>query len=281
MMNMGFEQPIDLFKQMVGDKGVRVYAGLLPRVGWGWNFTADEKPSVKDFGKPDRALSIPQLRAAVANAYHLGADGIYLFNFSHYATWGKATSGPNAVRITEPATFASQDKVFSISKAYWYDHEDGYEYRKQLPAEIPPGESGKSFQLLVGTDLTDANARQAVKQSILRLGFRDVAPGTTLWVKLNGREILANATDATIATTDPADAATAKILKAQKDLASHVLTIPLKDLTMLRPGQNEISVRATTAEAKTPLLLTDIDLGLFYGGPGGTAAAAAAARTSR
>jgi hypothetical protein len=256
---------------MVGAKGVRVYAGLLPRVGWGWNFTNVEKPTVKDFGKPDRALSIPQLRAAVENSYKLGADGIYLFNFSHYATWGKVKSGPNAVRITEPATFATQDKVFSISKAYWFDHEDGYEYRKQLPAELPSGET-KTFKLLVGTDLGDAKARGAVQRAILRLGFRDVTPGMTLSVKVNGKEVLAKATDAATATIDPADAANAKILKAQKDLASHVVPIELKDLTALRAGQNEITVNATAKGAK-PVLLTDIDLGLFYG-DGGAAAQA-------
>ena len=31
-------------------------------------------------------------------AAKVGADGIYLFNFSHYATWGKVKSGPSAVR---------------------------------------------------------------------------------------------------------------------------------------------------------------------------------------
>jgi hypothetical protein len=275
MMNMGFEQPIDEFKKMVGPSGVRVYAGLLPRVGWGWAFTAVEKPGVKDFGTPDRALSIPQLRAAVANAYHLGADGIYLFNFSHYARWGKPTSGPDAVRITEPATLASQDKVFSISKAYWFDHEDGYEYRKQLPAEIPLGEGSRSFQLLVGTDLTDAKARTAVRRAILRLGFRDVAPGMTITVSLNGHSLVARATDAAVATTDPADMENAKILKGQKDLASHAVAIPLKDLSMLRQGRNAITVEITTAAGggtKGPLL-TDVDLGLFYGDDGRAAAA--------
>jgi hypothetical protein len=278
MMNMGFEQPIDEFKTMVGGKGVRVYAGLLPRVGWSWEFTPTERPSVKDFGKPDRALSIPQLRAVVANSYSLGAEGLYLFNFSQYARWGRAKSAPNAVRLTEPQSLTTLDRVFSISKAYWYDDEDGYEYRKQLPAELPIGQP-KSFKLLVGADLTDAKARSAVQHSLLRLGFRDVPHGMMLSVSVNGHPIAINATDIAAATTDPADVATAKILKAQKDLASHIVTLPIADLSFLRQGQNDITVRASAGQGAQSVLLTDIDLGLFGGN--GDGAADAGAPTSR
>lgn len=83
-------------------------------------------------------------------------------------------------------------------------------------------------------------------------------------MKLNGQPPLDGATDAAVATTDPADAETVKIHKAQKDLASHVVVIPLKDLSKLRRGQNEIRVRTSGSGVKA-VQLTDIDLGLFYG----------------
>jgi hypothetical protein len=278
MMNMGFEQPIDQFVKIVEGTGVRVYAGLLPRVGWSWEFTPVDRPTVKDFGRPDRQLSIPQLRAVAMSSQSQGANGLYLFNFAHYATWGKVTSSPKAVRLAEPQTLAMQDQVYSISKSYWYDNEDGYEYRKQLPETLTSGEA-KTFKLLVGANVGDPKVRQALRRSILRLGFRDIAPGMTLSVKVNGKEVLTDAADAAIATTDAADAATAKILKGQKDLASHVVPITLKDLSAIRQGQNEITVRARTTTAAAgakPLTLTDIDLGLFFGDADG-----AGARVSR
>jgi hypothetical protein len=267
MMNMGFEQPIDKFVKMVQGTGVRVYAGLLPRVGWSWELTPVDRPTVKDFGRPDRQLSIPQLRAVAMNSQSLGADGLYLFNFSHYARWGKTPSGPKAVRLAEPQTLATQDQVYSISKAYWYDNEDGYEYRKQLPETLTSSEA-KTFKLHVGANVGDAKVWQALRRSILRLGFRDLAPGTTLSVKLNGNDVLTDAADAAIVTTDPADAATAKIVKAQKDLASDVLPITLKDVSAIHQGQNEVTVSVKTtsgARGAKPPTLTDIDLGLFFG----------------
>lgn len=284
MMTMGFEQPIDQFKKMVAGTGVKVYAGMLPRIGWSFEFKPN--PEAGKLGKLDRALSVPQLRGAALNMMHLGADGLSLFNFTHYVRWGtpktagadggnldalrhpgaddRGPSRPGAIDLTDIDSLRRSDQVYSISKAYWMDHEDGYEYSKQVPAELGGGKK-QSFQLLVGADLTDAKTRQAVKHAALRLGLRQATPEAVVRVSLNGRKLFDGPlASKALPTVAPSDAKTAAAVKARPDAAQQVLQLPVEDLSAIRQGQNEVTVEVQSSGGAEPLSLTDIDLGIFF-----------------
>lgn len=257
MMTMGFEQPIDEFKAIVGERGPKVYATLLPRVSWSFPF-APPSDGLPAMTTPDRALTIDQLRGAVENSYFLKSDGLYLFNFQHYTAWAAKRGQPGSIDLNHPESFAGANVVFSITKAYWCDNEDSYEYRKQLPSTVAAG-SDATFKLLIGAEPENASTAECW----LRIGLREPNPDAHVSVTFNGTAIVdASIVKASRPSFDRADDRTAKIVRANKDLPTDLVLVRLVP-TMLARGQNTIVISLHGDDVKTPLNITDIDVGLF------------------
>jgi hypothetical protein len=256
MMTTGFEQPIDEFKAALGADGPKVFAGLLSRVTVSFPFSASA--AAGELKAADRGITIEQLRAAAENSYHLGADGIYLFNLSNYAALFKNGSGKTAIDLSDLSSQANKDKVFSISKAYWYDSEDGYEYRKQLPVGLDES-SPKSFKLLVGEDPNTADKRW------LRIGLRNPPKNARVEIALNNSKLVAGEIVSLARPShDETSKQVVKPVSASKDLPTHFVLIALPQGAQVLRGQNTITMTLTGLAGESPTSVTDIDLGLFH-----------------
>lgn len=256
MMTMGFAMPIDAFRAMASGRVTAVYPTFLPRVGWRWS----GPPTYgllgpNDPGKPSRLLTTPQLRAAAWNMARLGGEGVYLFN---YASAVGDTARLPIEELLPPAPAVALPMCFTVTKAYWQDHEDSYQYAKQLPAPLG-GESPatRRFDLLVGAapgDLTEAGAG-----FVLRLGWRSLGPGTTARIRVNEAVVFeGDLVASSAATLDGPDDAFASDVRRRTHLAEALLDLPIK-ADSFRRGVNAIEV-TVTAEREDALQLTDLEL---------------------
>lgn len=251
MMTMAPDMPIGAFKKITEGTNTKVYATMMPRVGWRWEGPADA------LGSPTRDISPAQVRASAMTLTDAGADGLYLFNFHYYPLWrGQPIDGEGQRLIRElgdAATMARHPLTFSVSKSYWQDHEDSYEYSKTIPAPLEPG-AAKSFDLLVGADPSRHGA------ATLRIGFREVKPGMRLTAKLNGADVFTGDLKERAVTAAPDDGSpNARKVNSTKDLAMYVLDVPLGGEAAARRGRNEITLGI---EGDAAVMLTDIELHL-------------------
>jgi len=251
MMTTAFCLPVDRFAALAEGKPVAVYATLLPRVGWRW--VSDDSGAV--LGAPSRDIDLAQLNAAAVNALQRGADGLYLFNYYLYPPLRNGLDFASVRGLLDEAAMRRGPLAFTVTKAYWQDHEDSYQYRKQLPVALKPGES-RDVSLVVGLDSSELGDAGA---AVLRLGWRGVEPSTRATVTLNGREVFAGPLQAAAA-TPPADSPHAKTAQRTPDLAQYVLDVQLP-AHAARPGDNTVAVKIENSASVT---LTDVELHLNF-----------------
>jgi hypothetical protein len=154
--------------------GVKVYPSL-------------DDPRVRDAeAKKARATALAY-RGRAANAWHAGADGVYLFNYDDPEGKGEQLLGdPKTLRPLDKDYFASPRGVVS-SRAYNVPF-TGYQKVETLnpgnPKTVKPGESA-SARLRVGESYAEA---KGVKLT-LRLRFQGAADPRAVAVTLNGRSV--------------------------------------------------------------------------------------------
>ena len=161
--------------------------------------------------------------------------------------------------LASPATLIDADTVYAITPAYYLDHEDTYQYRKQIPASIP---AGKSIQLTIqlGEGVAPEDRRHAEHVS-LRLGFRDLPANASLRVRINGQPLTAK---------DGAASFIQATGKAHKTAAGVFWQAPIPADLSLHAGENTIEIEWQTREgdaADTAAELVEVRLALLYGRP--------------
>jgi len=182
LMTLAHDMPIDEFVAVAQQTGCKVYPSIYPRTSWTWPFTHDH--SVRSYAGPaSRAASPELIRGVASTCRHMGASGFQLYNFNlpttdqHYRVMRDLAS---------PAALTRMNKVYAITPAYYLDHEDSYQYRKQIPVDLVLGETTSltlSVDELLGTLNPDYCA--------LRLGLVGIEPACKMLVKINGNRLLA------------------------------------------------------------------------------------------
>jgi hypothetical protein len=239
MMTAEFDHHLQAFQQAFKNTSTRLYAGLLPRVGFRWQGA-----------KSTRDITILQLRAIAINAHQKGADGLYLFNFQIWPDWRtNPIPSPAHEAIKSLRDIPGQSRqalTFTLTKAYWQDHENTYEYSKQIPAKLSPSQT-LSLDLYVGVDLASLAGRQCT----LSIGLRDVPRASTarFAVSLAGQIIGGSPLDGLQIpgySDEPRPA----------DQASHRLVLSLPP-SALSQGINQISLGLS---GPSPITITDLEL---------------------
>jgi hypothetical protein len=245
MMTAAFDLPVDRFRRLTADRSVGVYATLLPRVGWRWPLDVEAAPE-----QPTRDVTAPQWRALAANLRHLGADGLYLFNIH---TNPQVVSGDYRLvaLLGRPDATPPGPMTFTVTKAYWEDDEDTYQYRKQLPAALRV-DRPETVELYVGLDEASLSGSADVT---LRLGLRDASPDAALRVRLNGQPVMEGTVDTVTAITAQGERTAAG--KRHRDLATTVAAVAV-EASWLRPGRNIVEITTSAPAA----ILTDTELTL-------------------
>lgn len=184
LMTLAGDQPVQEFARLGEVTGVKVHPALLSRENLSWPLTRAAKRA--GYSGAERATVTPEdARGVAANYYAMGADGIQLYNWAARSWVGSPWFRDLTKSISSRTALAGQGMVFAVPPAYYFDVENTYEPRKQLPVALKPGSSAKLL-LYVGTDLT----RDPAQEVVLRLGFDQASnPGLALKLQIDGKPI--------------------------------------------------------------------------------------------
>ncbi len=263
LMTLAHDMPVDEFVSLADKTGCRVYPAIYDRNQFSWPFSA--QPPQGEYGKGlDRDASLELLRGAAVNYRHMGAAGFQMFNFP---------LPPRPFDLEVMASLADvgvrpgTDRVFAITPAYWHDREDTYEYRKQIPVELRPGQRA-DVTIYVGEDLTAARV-PTPSCCALRLGLHQAGKtGLDAAAKKLGLEIRLN--DALIHRAPLGEQLTLVAAKRRVGGRGHppatqaYAQVPVVDLQHVRQGKNRLTIALDAATSTETLLVVEAQLGVFF-----------------
>ena len=130
--------------------------------------------------------SIEGWRGAAANAWHAGADGMYLFN-----TFPGKPKHPHFTDLGDPEALARMDKVFIVDNlpVLAGGLTQGITQDQILPVELDSGGKLRQVTLPVGDDISGAAKAGKLSGAALRIRFGGRAPDDLVEVRLNGEPI--------------------------------------------------------------------------------------------
>ena len=261
-LTTAFEMPVDEFVALAHKADCKVYANLYPRTGWEWPFV--ENPTQDTYASnATRSIPTDRVRAAAANYWHMGVDGICFFNM-RYEEGGEGPFADSFYRkirdVARPECLNGESKVFAITKAYYLDHEGNYTYRKQIPLTL---ESNKAhpLRIMFGEDLDPGNSRAKLRYCGLRLGFRGMASERNLEIRINNEALYSGQAGDRLVSVAGKEAFPRKYMPPA---ATTFWQLAVQDTSVLRQGWNEITIQVGPGEAEQELVLTDVNLGVLY-----------------
>ena len=133
-------------------------------------------------------------RGAAANAWHAGADGMYLFN-----TFPRKPGHPHFTELGDPEALARMKKVFIIDNRPVVSGGlvQGIAQSQILPVELDSVGKVREVTLPVGEDVAAAAKDKRLALAQLRIGLEGKGPQDKVDVRLNGNAIEASEEDAT------------------------------------------------------------------------------------
>lgn len=255
LMTLAHDMPIDEFVRIASEGAMTVHPSLYPRTSWHYPFS--ETPSASDYtGRVIRHVSPDLVRGAASNYWAMGAKGFEVFNFQH-DDMGVRPFTDRVYRILRDLgherALNGADRIHAITPAYYLDHEDTYQYRKQIPAEVPAGES-LDLTLIVGEAPAKSPWQPLPRAIYLRTGLRDVNAETVVTITLNGTPIHDGpARDLIpVSAAVPANAPTA------------YLQVPISDASLIRQGANDLSYAVSGGGDDIPAQVTEVWLAVIY-----------------
>lgn len=164
LMTLSHCMPVDEFIAATSQSKCRVYAAIYPRTQYTWPVVA--VPNKASYGSSaKREATAALVRGAVLNYRNMGVDGFQLYNFNLPLLPEHLVMAQNMV---QPRHELLGDRIYALTPAYFNDHEDTYQYRKQIPIDLMPGKT-TTLSLLVGENLAEDRDEPAVV--VLRLGL--------------------------------------------------------------------------------------------------------------
>lgn len=266
LMTLSHDMPVDEFVAMAEGTGCQIYPAVYPRTSWTW--ALEPEPSAENYrSRPQRRVT-PQLVFGAASGYwQMGASGIQLYNFRGVINgadllWGAMQPQLEDVEtdwnwlrdivrgIEHPRATARRDAVHAVTPAYYLDSEDTWQYRKQIPADLAPGQT-RHLRIAIGPDPASREG------AVLRLGLRDADPATVLRVGVNHHVLHHGPVGDSLMPTSVDPDATWGAHPPCPTGYLH-LTVPQR---AVRPGWNAIEVSAGPGAQQ--VALTELQLGLF------------------
>lgn len=133
----------------------------------------------KELGDPGVVI-----RSITSNFHAMGADGVYLFNFTY---WSKEVSAGGWLnQIGDPDTLAGFDKCYRPETGD-YGRIQGYGVGAgSLPSHIV---HGPTIEIVVGDDVRKAARMGTLKELRLKIGVADVHEVEGLRIRVNGERV--------------------------------------------------------------------------------------------
>ena len=240
-MTLAHDMPIDEFVALAKPEDIKVIGSLYGRSGYHWPFSAEHREESYKW-EVKRTPDAAKFLGAALNQRLMGADGHQIYNY---------------ILHTDPLTakaLSTQEgpRRYHITTAYFHDHLDTYEYRKQLPTALNL-EKKTTLRLMIGEDPAKADP-----EAYLRLGLHGANQkydDVKMTVSLNGETFHEGITAAQMVVTkgvrhgiscSPATEAYAQWR--------------VREVSLLRQGWNTIEVTLHTASAPLEVVETEITL---------------------
>ncbi|WP_432799636.1 hypothetical protein [Poriferisphaera sp. WC338] len=262
LMTLAHDMPIHEFVALAEPAGAQVYPAIYPRTIYRWPLLANPTPA--NFkSTAAREVTSALVRGAAANYWDMGASGFQLFNF-HHEDWGVRPYTDRVYRIfrdlASPQSLVLADKVYAVTPGFYLDHEDTYQYRKQIPTSINVGSSTR-MTFPVGEDYSDPSAATYPDKTVLMIGFNDLPQKAKISISLNGSKIYDGPTADHLIDPD----GVAPVTSAAKS-ASLLFQIPIDKPALLVQGENVLEVSIDTSKVKSgaAVEIAQCEVGVFY-----------------
>ncbi|QDS99301.1 dockerin type I domain-containing protein [Adhaeretor mobilis] len=251
LQTLSHDVPVGEFLPTAQANGVQVVPSIYPRTNFGWDF--EPNPDATAYTGPSNArVAEPALtRGAIGGYRHLGADGFQMYNYglreppSYQEVWDAAAE---AMASEHPTL--GKDRIYAVTPGYFNDHEDTYEYAKQLPLSVL-SQASHQFLLVVG-DAINTVVAENPRSVELRLGLTNTTSTTPITIKVNGQQIHSGSM---------ADGYFSLDAPVTQDGPQAYFQIPVEDLSILNQGTNTIEV--FNSAVPNAVRVTDIQLGIF------------------
>jgi hypothetical protein len=240
LMTLAHDMPVDEFVALAKPVGCKVIPALYPRTSWMW-------PQGTNYAAPATRTATPDLlRGAAINYWHMGASGIQLYNF---AIPPISVSLPALADIARPS-LPAKPRSYAITPAYYLDHEDSYEYRKQIPLKLTACQRSK-LRLFVGENLA---AQDRTKLNcVLRLGFTGMQSASSMAVTINGHEVHSGPLGKLLLPM------TGRIIPKQLASTAYIHWA-VEDPSVLRQGWNELAITVSEGPSTARVQIVEVQL---------------------
>jgi hypothetical protein len=256
------EIPIVPLVERAHARGVGVYVSVFPRSAYtnAYPLVANPSPAhYADYAKrvpgwgTAAGTTVPLIRAAVANYRRMGADGFEMFNLrvplDSYKVQVQDALAENA-RVTDG------DRLYAITAGAI--RLQGRAEPRQLPRKLPAGKRENVF-LYIGENFADERHRPEYVG--LRIGLRAASADDSITITLNGTTVTHGRMAAKFTPVGGVEGTPA----VDPPTADGYLQIEVRDLDLLRPGENEIAFEAARAIGGKTLEVVDVQLGVVAG----------------
>ena len=241
VMTLAHDMPLDEFVRIAGPADCQVVGSLYGRTAYHWPFSADHVEG--SYANPVmRTPTAPQFLGAALNQRHLGVAGYQIYNYLLHTD--KAT--------VKALSSMRGERRHQVTSAYYHDREDTYEYRKQLPAPLNPGET-TTLRLLVG--------ERPAAPTYLRLGLHGANQAygdVSMTVLVNGQPLH----------DGPAAPPLVVTIGRRHGIAASPATEayvqwPVAGPGMVREGWNRIEIALPPDVAHRPLQLVETEIAIL------------------
>ena len=254
LMTLSHCMPVDEFSAVAAQTKCRVYAAIYPRTQYTHPVVAVPRKAGYS-GAPGRTATPALVRGAVLNYRSMDVDGFQLYNFNLPLQAEHLTMAQD---MAHPERALLHDRIYALTPAYFNDHEDTYQYRKQIPAELASGKA-VALSLFVGEDLTEKRAKSV--EVVLRLGLAGApTPRHVLTLSLNGRLLKRGRMGAGLAEVTGKRRGGG----AHPPAAEAYYQRTIRDHSLLRRGANDLSITVAAArDALSKLILVECQIAVL------------------
>lgn len=232
------------------EKPPAIGASVFPRTQFTWPMF--EGPDAESYeGTGERKVTLAQLRGAVNNALAAGVEMIEVYNVDMPLD----ESGKAFVQaLAKPM---EGDRIYAVTPAYYLDHTDTYEPRKQIPLMLE-GNQPADIYLTVGETGLEGH-RPAPR---LRLGLRGVEIGRqNLRLQLNGDDVFMGILNESVCM--PVTGKRSRPSGLHPDVPQVYFQVPLPEDASLKSGLNTLKITFVADDQRALLEIVEVQLGLF------------------
>jgi hypothetical protein len=250
-MTLTHDVPYTEFEALDSTNKIDIGIAVFPRTQFAYPMV--RQPTDTSYtGVVGRDVSPAQLRGAVNSAATAGATLIEFYNVNlPLDEYGRS------LVLAAGAPMAG-DRVYAVTPAYYLDHTDTYEYRKQVPMVLDAGHTG-----VMDIQVGEAHAAGDATSIQLRLGLRGVGNKSVgLRVAVNGSVLFEGPLHGRSQVV-PVTGKRRRPSSLHPGDPQSYLHIPVSDLSLLKSGGNRLSFTLSSEDARALIEIVEVQIAYY------------------